>query len=413
VAEVLKRAGYTTGLIGKWGLGEPGTTGVPNAQGFDYFYGYLNQNHAALYFPDYLWRNGERVALEGNRDGARGQYTHDLFTQEALSFLDRNRERPLFLYLAYTFPHVELAVPEGDSIFASYAERYPKHEATFAAMVSRLDRDVNRVLDKLQALGLAENTLVIFSSDNGPHSTEKHDPEFFDGNGSLRGIKGDLYEGGIHVPLVIRGPKVAPGTVRDDLVQQIDVAAVSLALAGLPVPEWMQARNVLAEDYRPREYVFSARDRADETVDRIRAVRSDRYKYIRNFHPRRPYLQPNVYKDGKPIVQAMRRLHAEGKLNREQALIMAETCPAEELYDLRNDPHELHNLAADPAHQKKLSQFRQALERWMTETKDRGAESDAAYDSEMAVYLREREGAGREATQRKIELMKRWAAEGR
>jgi arylsulfatase A-like enzyme len=125
-----------------------------------------------------------------------------------------------------------------------------------------------------------------------------------------------LYDGGIHVPLVVRGPGITAGKVRDDLVEHIDIAATTLALAGIPRPATMQARDFLAAGYTPRKYVFAARDRADETVDRIRSVRSERWKYIRNFYPSRPYLQPNRYKDEKAIVQAMRRLHAEGNSRR-------------------------------------------------------------------------------------------------
>jgi arylsulfatase A-like enzyme len=173
----------------------------------------------------------------------------------------------------------------------------------------------------------------------------------------------------------------------------------------------MQGRDVFAANYEPRRYVFSARDRADETVEHMRAVRSERYKYIRNFLPNRPYLQPNAYKDGKPIVQAMRRLHGQGKLTPEQALIMRETRPAEELYDLRNDPYELKNLAGDPAHQDVLKELRRELDEWITRTDDHGRtpEPAAMYDSDMAVYVA-RDNA---AVKRNIELMKKWAAEGK
>lgn len=258
------------------------------------------------------------------------------------------------------------------------------------------DHEVGLILDRLRQAGELENTLVVFMTDHGISHVRN---------------KQFLYDGGIHVPLVIRGPGVRAGTVRNDLVEHIDVAALSLAAARVGVPRWMQARNILAADYAPRDMVFSARDRADETVDRMRAVRTDRYKYIRNFHPKRPYLQPNNYKDGKPIVQAMRRLHAAGKLDRNQSLIMADTRPEEELYDLAADPEELRNLAGDPAHRATLMKLRGALDRWMVETGDKGPESMAAYDSDMAVYLSSR--AEHTDTRRNIELMKRWAAEGK
>ena len=269
--------------------------------------------------------------------------------------------------------------------------------AQYLDAVRYTDFEVGQVLDRLAAAGELDNTCVVFLTDHGVSHVRN---------------KQFLYDGGIHVPLVIRGPSLARGAVRGDLVQQIDLSATTLAFAGLPIPAAMQGRNLFATGYQPRQYAFSARDRADETVDRIRSVRTDRYKYIRNFHPRRPYLQPNVYKDGKPIVEAMRRLHAAGKLNREQALIMAATRPAEELYDLHADPFELRNLADDPGHRGALREMSGALDRWMRDTNDRGPESMAAYDSEMEVYLRERDGESRATTRRNIELMKRWAAEG-
>ena len=176
----------------------------------------------------------------------------------------------------------------------------------------------------------------------------------------------------------------------------------------------MQARDVFAKDHAPRQYVFAARDRADETVDRIRSVRSERFKYLRNFYPSRPYLQPNRYKDDKAVVQAMRRLHAEQKLTPEQALIMAETRPREELYDLQSDPHELHNLAPDPAHAATLAELRDALAAWIQRTDDQGRTPEPE-----EVYLNyihdERPEGGRgnrnEVFERNVELMLRWAKE--
>jgi hypothetical protein len=176
----------------------------------------------------------------------------------------------------------------------------------------------------------------------------------------------------------------------------------------------MQARDVFAKDYSPKEFVFAARDRADETVDRIRSVRSVQFKYLRNFYPSRPYLQPNRYKDDKAIVQAMRLLHAEKKLASAQALIMAETRPREELYDLQNDPHELRNLAADPAHATALAKHRTALDDWIKRTDDRGRtlETEEVYLNYIAD---ERPEGGRgnrnEAFEKNVELMRRWATE--
>jgi arylsulfatase A len=254
VAEVLKDAGYVTGMIGKWGLGEPGSTGVPEAQGFDYFFGFLNQQHAHTYYPEYVWRNQERVVFAGNRDGAREEHVHELLTKEAIAFVERYRERPFFLYLPYTIPHAELAPPpgslaryvdgNGNSIFpetpftgaATYAAQ-PMPNAAYAAMVTRLDRDVGRILDRLRELGLAENTLVIFTSDNGPAREGGADPAFFSSSGSLRGIKRDLYEGGIRVPMIAWWPRrIAAGSVTDHPSAFWDFLPTAAELAGARPP---------------------------------------------------------------------------------------------------------------------------------------------------------------------------------
>ena len=268
--------------------------------------------------------------------------------------------------------------------------------AQYLDTVRYTDWEIGQVVERLKQAGELDRTYIIFLTDHGISHVRN---------------KQFLYDGGIRVPLVIRGPKIKPGAVRTDLVEQIDLAATSLALAGIPVPRSLQARDLLAEDYEPRSYVFAARDRADETVDHIRCVRGERYKYIRNYHPDRPYLQPNAYKDGKPIVQAMRRLHAQGKLTPQQARIMAEKRPPEEFYDLRSDPHELRNLADDPAHRQALAQMREQLDAWAVRTDDKGRspEPQALYDSDMAAYLKD----GRDVVRRNIELMKRWAAEGK
>src|SRR5215471_10420074 len=174
VAEVLKAAGYATGLIGKWGLGEPETSGVPNRKGFDHFFGYLNQNHAHNYYPDYLWRNQERVTLD------RGAYSHDLFTAEALEFIRRNRERPFFLYLAYTIPHAnnELGKATGNGMEvpddAPYsAEPWRPQDRNYAAMIARMDADVGKVLAILKETDIDSRTVVFFSSDNGPQGADE------------------------------------------------------------------------------------------------------------------------------------------------------------------------------------------------------------------------------------------------
>jgi hypothetical protein len=178
----------------------------------------------------------------------------------------------------------------------------------------------------------------------------------------------------------------------------------------------MHGRNVLAADYKPRDAVFAARDRCDETVERLRSVRTERWLYIRNFHPERPHLQPNAYKDAKPIVIRLRELHAAGKLDPlSERLLFAPRRPAEELYDWKKDRSQITNLAGDPAFAEPLAEMRGRLETWMRETRDLGPERDAMYDSDMTVYLRDagKSPERKQTIERNIALMKRWGAEGK
>ncbi|HEY0982769.1 sulfatase family protein [Schlesneria sp.] len=266
------------------------------------------------------------------------------------------------------------------------------------------DKQVGQVIERLTREGLLDNTIIFFMTDHGiSHARGK---QF-------------LYDEGIHVPLVIRGPGIEKGKVREDLVEHIDLVATSLALAGLAIPATMQSKDLLAKNYAPRQAVFSARDRCDETVDHIRAVRTERFKYIRNFLPQRPHLQPNRYKDNKPIVQKLRELHENQQLDAlTESLLFAPTRPAEELYDLAADPHELRNLADDPAYAQTLTDLRLRLELWMTGTNDLGRtpETEAMYDSDMASYLGgegARETPQRQLLRKNIELMKAWRQEGK
>lgn len=250
VAEALKRAGYATGCFGKWGLGDAGTDGVPNRQGFGEFFGYLHQVHAHFYYPYFLWKNGEKYLLPGNEGGGRGQYTHDEIVQQALNFIRDNKDRPFFLYLPFTIPHTELLVPE-DS-FAEYDSRFeepnpyrgghyanqPKPRTAFAAMVSRMDRDVGRVTGLLRELDLEESTVVFFTSDNGGQDGGGADLAFFEGNKPLRGAKGQLYEGGIRVPMIAKWPgRIDAGSESGHVWSFDDVFPTLAALAGAEVPE--------------------------------------------------------------------------------------------------------------------------------------------------------------------------------
>ncbi len=274
--------------------------------------------------------------------------------------------------------------------------------AQYLDAVRYTDWEVGRIVNRLKETRELDNTYIFFITDHGISHVRN---------------KQFLYEGGVHIPLIIRGPNIRP-SVRKDPVVHIDLAATSLGLTGLKIPKWMQSQNILAKDYQPRKVVFSARDRCDETVDRIRCARTQRYKYIRNFYPKRPYLQPNAYKDNKPILQAMRRLHKAGKLNQAQSLIMASSRPKEELYDLASDPYELRNLSSDPKHSQILTRLRKELDQWIVRSGDQGVkpESTAMYDSDMAVYLQrlKKRNPGRlKEIQRNIATMKKWAAEGK
>ncbi len=246
VAEILKTRGYVTACVGKWGLGGPRNEGEPNRQGFDYFFGYLGQGRAHSYYPDYLWENGEKVYLDHK------VYSHDMIMEKALDFVDRTAGTPFFLYLTPTIPHADLDVPDLGEYDGKFKETpfvnrskdgkgyksQPKPRAAYAAMVSRLDRDIARLVDLLKEKGVYENTLVIFSSDNGVHSEGGHDPEFFDSNSIYRGKKRDLYDGGIHTPFVAQWPAVIEaGTVSDHISAFWDFMPTVCEITGAEIPE--------------------------------------------------------------------------------------------------------------------------------------------------------------------------------
>ena len=229
--------------------------------------------------------------------------------------------------------------------------------------ILEMDEILGEIVAALKRDGLYENTVIAFFSDHGM---------------SLPRHKQFLYEGGIRVPMIIAGPGIPTGEVREDLVSGIDLGPTALALAGIAIPPHMEGRDVFAEDYH-RDYVVSARDRCDYAIDRIRAVTGKRFKYIRNFMTDRPYLQPQ-YRDGRDYLELLRSLYAEGKLNEVQARFASPERPAEELYDLKNDPHETRTLVHDPAYAQQLGEMRSLLHRWIVETGDQGRfpESDAA-----------------------------------
>ena len=229
IANVLENAGYQTGAFGKWGLGYPGSVGVPSKKGFEAFFGYNCQSLAHNYYPDHLWENDNRVELQGNLK-SDSVYSADLIHQHAIKFIQANQSKPFFLFLAYTLPHAALHGPH-DSIYNYYVNKFHEQpvavkqnknsdlvldqypHAAYATMVTRLDKYVGEVFATLKALGIDKNTLVIFSSDNGPHHEGGNDPAFFNSSANLRGIKRDLYEGGIREPFLAVWPnKIKPGT---------------------------------------------------------------------------------------------------------------------------------------------------------------------------------------------------------
>ena len=330
LAEILKDAGYRTALIGKWGLGQPGTTGQPDRQGFDYAFGFLDQRHAHRQFTDHLWRNGERVVVD------TGDYANDLFTKETAAFIQTDDRRPFFVYLNYTVPHAELRVPE-ESI-APFRGKFPEQPfsnpqaderiggarpgspslgyrsqpaplAAFAGMITRMDRDIGRLVELLRARGLERQTLILLTSDNGPHQEGGARPPFFKSSGGLRGIKRDLYEGGIRVPMIARWTGTVPaGRVSDHVWTHWDVVPTVADLAGTKpltgLDGMSMARALRGEPQQTHPFLYwEFHERGFQ-----QAVRMDRWKGVR-------------LKAGAPL----------------------------ELYDLEADPAEATNVAASHA----------------------------------------------------------------
>jgi arylsulfatase A len=327
VAETLRGAGYRTAVIGKWGLGAPDTAGAPDKKGFEYSYGFIDHRHAHRQYTDHLWRNGERVAVDVERD-----YVNDLFTSETMAFIKREDRRPFFIYLNYTVPHAEMRAPADameplkgrypetpfvnekadarltGATFTSPSLGYrsqPTPRAAFVAMVTRMDRDVGRLMDLLRDRGIERRTLVLFTSDNGPHREGGADPQFFNSSGGLRGIKRDLYEGGIRVPMIARWPGTVPaGRASDHVWTHWDVHPTLAVVAGTAPPAGLDgmsmARALRGQPQPSHEFLYwEFHERGFQ-----QAVRMGRWKAVR-------------LKSGGPI----------------------------ELYDLESDPGEERDVA--------------------------------------------------------------------
>jgi len=229
IAQMLKYAGYTTGGTGKWGLGEEDTEGAPTLRGFDEWFGFLDQRDAHSHYAPRLIKGNNAFLVKENADGNRGKYVQDLFTDFSLDFINRNKNNPFFLYVAYTLPHAELLIP--DSLRNEFEGKYPETafpgahyaaqaypKAAYAAMVKKLDSDIGLLLQQLKNLGIDSNTIVLFSSDNGPHLEGGAAPDFFNSNGPFSGYKRDLTDGGIRVPFIARYPGVIPANKTTDLI---------------------------------------------------------------------------------------------------------------------------------------------------------------------------------------------------
>lgn len=322
LGQLMQSAGYTTGLFGKWGLGYPGSESVPNALGFDEFYGYNCQRLAHSFYPDHLWHNGDSVAFPENVKPGRVTYSQDLIHEQALKFIRENKDKPFYAMLTYTLPHAELNLPH-DSIYQQYENAFEevpfvynggyaaseKPYASFAAMVSRLDKFVGDVMAELKVLGLDKNTMVIFTSDNGPHREGGANPDFFQSYGPLKGVKRDVYEGGIRVPMVAWCPEQIKAGVKTDHISAFwDVMPTLAELTGTTLPVASDGLSLLPtllskEGQQQHDYLYWE---FHEMKGR-QALRSGNWKLIR---------QPIV---GETIL---------------------------ELYDLSKDIHEDTNLAA-------------------------------------------------------------------
>lgn len=267
LAEMLQDRGYATGAFGKWGLGPVGSTGDPNQQGFDKFYGYNSQTLAHNYYPYFLWDNEEKVMLEANAGNQTGAYAPELIQEATLAFIDAHQEEPFFLFVPNIIPHAELVAPE--EYMAEFrgkylpeknykgtdeGDRYRKgpygsqeeSHAAFAAMMKILDDQVGAIRQKITDLGLADNTLIMFTSDNGPHLEGGADPDYFDSNGPLQGYKRDLYEGGIRVPMIATWPgRIAAGTESDHISAFWDVWPTLAELTGSPIPDSLDGISFL------------------------------------------------------------------------------------------------------------------------------------------------------------------------
>lgn len=363
IGDIFQQAGYTTGIIGKWGLGELNDSGHPNEQGFDYFYGYLNHIHAHNHFPDHLYRNKERVELKNEvipsgcgycyKFGFEGQitpldkrveYADDLIREESLQFIERNKDKPFFLMVSLVSPHANNEANDVDwahgleiPSYGKYANKdWPDTMKGYAAMIDHIDTTVGLLIDKVKSAGIEDKTIVMFSADNGPHQEAGGDPYFFKSSGQFRGMKRDLYEGGIRMPTLAWGGPVAKGVVSDHIGYFGDFMATASEMTGVALPADRDSVSFLPtllgqdEAQKDHEYIyweFYAHGSSQ-------AVRMGQYKAVR---------------------------------------LPMWTGPIE-IYDLEKDPSETTNIAAQ--HPELVAKFAQIMtdnneitENWQPDTK--------------------------------------------
>lgn len=314
---------------------------------------------------EYFRQAGYFVTNKGKTDYNFIHHKDSLYN--GTDWRQRKEGQPFFAQVQISYPHRPFKRDPSRPVDADQVTLppyYPDHSiarqdwALYLETIQAVDREVGEILERLEKDGLADNTVVFFFGDQGrPHVRAK---QF-------------LYDGGIHTPLIIRWPKkLTPGTVNDQLISNLDLAPTAMKIANITPPDYMQGKDFLGKGNTPRTYIYAMRDRRDETVDRIRAVRTQNFKYIRNFYPERPYTQFNAYKkQAYPMLTLMQVMYRNGELTPEQAHFMGQDRPAEELYDLKNDPYELYNLANKEGYQEELKKLGQVLDTWLKEV-DRG-----------------------------------------
>lgn len=358
IAEVLKKKGYQSAIIGKWGMGMNGTTGEPIKQGFDYSFGFLNQGHAHNQFPAYLFKNGKRFEITENQNRAMNSFSNDMFTEEAIGFVEKAKENPFFMYLAYTTPHAEMHLPESD-IFNSYkgivdekafnnervldnedgnkagyrSQKFPA--AAYAAQITHLDSCVGVLVQKLKDLGLEENTIIMFSSDNGPHSEGGANPSYFSSSGPLRGKKRDLYEGGIRVPFIAKWPaKIEANSVSNHVSAFWDIfptfseaagATLDHEIDGISLLETLKGREVKQQKHKYLYWEFH------ENPTTNQAVRMGNWKAVR--------MDPNsaieLYDLSKDIAEKKNVAPMHSEVVKEMKVLMDHTRTESEIWKIR------------------------------------------------------------------------------